>query len=258
MSGGPFGLGGNDGTSSSAGTVGEDDGPGQTATTTPETTGASATDDGGSDAADGSTGLGGTTGDPADNCVSILLEEDFSAGGLEGSPNWDTNTSGGASVEVVGGALEISVAGESGFWTASATVPLPQHGAAALEIVQGPDPGLVWLGLVDGDREVHIDVLDGMLRATYRNPGDAAYQVLDSTAHDPNAHRFVRLTIDADTPAVRTQTSPDGRAWAEFVAHDVSMFDLANATLSIGSGLASGGALSPVAAIDDILLCSAD
>jgi len=241
---------------------GGSEGPGQTATSTPSTSAATAwgeDDSTSTGAADGSSEAG-TTAAPTDDCASVVLEENFATGGLD-RPGWSTTLSGNVAVDVVGGALEISADdpnGGGGFWLATAAIEVPPRGAAAFEVVHGPEAGLLWLGLVDGSREVHIDVLDGLLRATFRNPGDSGYQVAQSADFDPTQHRFVRVTYDADAPQLHTQTSPDGRTWVDFAEQDVSMFDFGSASLQVGSGLPGANAPSPVAAIDDLVLCSAD
>ncbi len=260
------GFGGGDGSTTETTASGSDDGTtAQSGTSTADTTAtgaaqstSNATND--SITATGpapgtSTGLE-TTG-PGDDCV-IVFEEDFSGAGLDGSPDWETQASGGATAAVVAGTLQVSADntdGGGGFYIGEATLDLPERGAVAFELVQGPDPGIVWLGIVDGEREVHIDVLDGVLRATYRNPGDSGYTPLSSAPYNPAQHRFLRLSIDAIAPAVRAETSADGRAWTVFDQHDVSLFDLGSARLSIGLGLLDPIVLSPIATIDNIVIC---
>lgn len=198
----------------------------------------------------------GPTGPGGFICGAAILEETFAVSGLEESPDWTTGGSGNVSSQAVGGVLEIDIDG--GFWTAEALVQVPEVGAIGLELVEAPldPPGLVWIGLMESGHEVYIDVYEGSLRASFRNPGDSGYTIADDLPYDPGAHRFLRLRYDAAQPTAMTQTSPDGVTWNDFAALDVTMMDISNAQVGMGAALSGGAAASPATVVDDILLCA--
>jgi hypothetical protein len=230
----------------------------------------SATADATSEGTSGSSGDASSTGaDPTlglcDEEATPVVEEGFSSLPLSARV-WAAYEDGAVEVSAPGGVLHVGVDlpqadSPDAYFGAYALADIPASGSAGLEIHLIPDAADdadIVIGIEDASRLLMLDVFYARIYALIREP-DGTYTQLSLVEFDPIAHRWIRVSWDAEVGAVAFETSPDRATWSTFHELDVVDFDFSDARLLFYGGAWNGPLeVDPVVAFDSVFMCSLD
>ena len=186
-----------------------------------------------------------TTSEPtADPCEPsmVFVEETFDALPPD-ADHWEIWVDGDASAMIVGGAVVVGVdttLTPIAYYNVGSAYPLTPPASIGVEVVEPPmaTGAELLLAIDDGTREIYVTVLEDRIESFYYD--GMTYDTLVSEAFDPEAHRWLRLVVDAMSATVEVQTSPDRSTWTTFDVVDASPMDLFEAYAIVAGGAYEG------------------